>query len=399
MPESFLHGVEVVEITDGIRPVRTARSGVIGLIGTAPDADAAVFPLNTPVLLAGTPRLAADLDTVGDGEGTLKAAVDAIFDQTGASVVVVRVTEGEDLAATQANIVGDAATRTGVHAFLGAEAAVKVTPRILIAPGFTSDRPADDANPVVTELLVVAAKMRAIVVADGPSTTDAEAITWREDFGSDRLYAVDPAVKVFDTVSAQTVVQPAAGRVAGLIAKSDSERGFWWSPSNQVIAGITGTARAIDFQMADPNSSANLLNENMVATIIHRDGYRLWGNRTASADPLWAFLSVRRTADMIYEAIEQSFLWALDRPFSAQLILDIQDSIAAYLRQLRALGAIINGTVWLDPELNTQATLLAGQLYIDLDLEPPAPLERLTFRVHRNGTYYEELVQQVIQAA
>ena len=87
MPTQFLHGVEVIEIDDGIRPIQTVRSGVIGLIGTAPEANATEFPLNTPVLLAGTQRKAALL---GD-EGTLKDAIDAIFDQTGAMVVVIRV--------------------------------------------------------------------------------------------------------------------------------------------------------------------------------------------------------------------------------------------------------------------------------------------------------------------
>lgn len=52
MPEQFLHGVEVVEIDSGPRPIQTVRSSVIGLIGTAPNADAAKFPINTPVLIA-----------------------------------------------------------------------------------------------------------------------------------------------------------------------------------------------------------------------------------------------------------------------------------------------------------------------------------------------------------
>ena len=42
MPEYFLHGVEVIEVDDGIRPIRSVRSSVIGLIGTAPDAEPAV---------------------------------------------------------------------------------------------------------------------------------------------------------------------------------------------------------------------------------------------------------------------------------------------------------------------------------------------------------------------
>lgn len=37
--------------------------------------------------------------------------------------------------------------------------------------------------------------------------------------------------------------------IAGLIARSDNENGFWWSPSNQEIYGIVGTARPVDFTM------------------------------------------------------------------------------------------------------------------------------------------------------
>ena len=44
MTASFLHGVEVLELDTGIRPIRTVRSAVIGIIGTAPQADAAVYP-------------------------------------------------------------------------------------------------------------------------------------------------------------------------------------------------------------------------------------------------------------------------------------------------------------------------------------------------------------------
>ncbi|MDJ0824250.1 MAG: hypothetical protein QNJ16_01980, partial [Rhodobacter sp.] len=39
-------------------------------------------------------------------------------------------------------------------------------------------------------------------------------------------------------------------------------------------------------------SRANLLNEQEVATIVRKNGYRLWGNRSLASDPLWAFLSV-----------------------------------------------------------------------------------------------------------
>lgn len=194
--------------------------------------------------------------------------------------------------------------------------------------------------------------------------------------------------------------RPSSAWVAGAIARSDQERGFWWSPSNFEVFGIVGIGRPIEFGLSDPSSNANLLNEAGVATTVNMGGgFRLWGNRTKAADPQWQFLSVRRTADMVYDAIEASFLWAMDRPFSAQLLVDIEGSVDAYLRDLKARGAILGGRAWLDPDLNTEATFKAGQLFVNFDIEPPAPLERLTFRAQRNGGYYTDLVAAALQTA
>jgi phage tail sheath protein FI len=388
MPD-FLHGVETIELTDGIRPIRTVKSSVIGVIGTAPLADADVFPLNTPVLLTNQPRKAALLGA----DGTLKAALDGIYDQAGAAVIVVRVDEGADEDATLSNVVGVSADATGVHAFANAEAVVFATPRILIAPGWSHQRPLGNANPVVAELKGIASAMRSIIIADGPGTDDADAISAATEAGSDRIYLVDPGAKVF--VDGAPVDDFASARAAGALAGSDNERGFWFSPSNQQLNGVIGTTRPIGFSLSDPNSQANYLNENNVATIIARNGFRLWGNRTTGADPQWAFLSVRRTADMIYESIEANHLWAMDKPISGQLLNDIVDGVNAYLRHLKALGAILGGKAWMDEELNTEASLAAGQLYIDFDIEPPAPLERLTFRAHREAGYYTELAAAI----
>ncbi|MFN4058226.1 MAG: phage tail sheath subtilisin-like domain-containing protein [Roseinatronobacter sp.] len=393
MPDQFLHGVEVVQIDDGLRPIQTVKSSIIGFVGTAPDADAADFPLNAPVLVTG-PRMASALGALG----TLRAAYLAAYAQGVAEIVVVRVEHGADAAATRANVIGDETLYAGVYAFLASGSLNGQVPRILAAPGFTSGDPADGVNPVVSALLSVASRLRAVVIKDGPNMTEAAAIVDAALYGSDRLYIVDPAVRVFDQTTATSLTRPASAFVAGLLSKRDRERGFWWSPSNQEVRGITGVSRPVGFQMSEPATEANRLNEAKVATIIRQNGFRLWGNRSTATDPIWAFLSVRRTADMIYESIEAAHLWAMDRPFSAQLLLDIRDSVQAYLDTLITRGAILGGRVWLDPELNTEATLKQGKLFLDFDIEPPAPLERLTFRAHRNGVYYEELVATVITA-
>jgi uncharacterized protein len=406
MPETYLHGVDVIELDDGIRPIRTARSGVIGIVGTAPYADPVAFPLNTPVLLINAPRKALGLlatrpvnQASGVADGTLPQALSDIFSQAGAVVVLVRVAVGVDETATLANVMGSALTMTGVHAFVAAQSLVATTPKILIAPGFTHQQPAAANNPIVAALKGVATKLRAIVLADGLNTTDVAAADCADDAGSDRVYLVDPWVKVFDEAGTGVIVRPPSAIVAGAIALSDDARGFWWSPSNQVLSGVIGTARPIPFGISDPNTSANWLNERKVATIIQSNGFRLWGNRTTGVDPQWAFLSVRRTADMIYEAIEAAYLWAMDRPMSANLLDDVVESVASYLRELKAKGAILGGRCWLDPELNTPATLKAGKLYVNFDIEPPAPLERLTFRASREDGYYSELIDGVTASA
>lgn len=400
MAETFLHGVEVLEIDAGPRPIQTVRSSVIGLIGTAPNADAAAFPLNTPVLIAGSRREAAKLDTLGTGLGTLPGAIDSIFDQAGAVIVVVRIEEGATPTETLANIIGGVNATTGeyegVQAFLGAESKLGVTPRILIAPGFTSDRPEDPgtpgtflANPVVSELVGIAERLRAIIVADGPNTTDEAAVAWAGDFGSPRVYVVDPGVKKL--IDGAVADAPASPCVAGLIAKSDNDRGFWWSPSNQNINGIIGTTRAVDFALGDANARANLLNEQKIATIIRQDGYRLWGNRTLSSDPKWAFLSVRRTADIINDSLLRAHLWAVDRNITKTYIQDVTEGVNAYLRHLTTIGAILGGRCWADPELNTPDQIAQGKVYFDFDFTPPYPAEHITFRSQMVQDYLTEI--------
>lgn len=389
MPD-FLHGIETINISDGIRPIQTARAGVIGLIGTAPDADAAIFPLDTPVLLANQPRKAASLGATG----TLADAVSSIYDQTGAVIVVIRVAEGANSGETRANVVGNSATSTGIHAFTVSEELTGVNPRILCAPGWANTKSDGDAlPPVLVALAALSQKLRAITVAAGPNTDAAEAIALATAIGSERVYLVDPLVKV--NRGGNTRTEDPSAHVAGVIARMDNDQGFWWSPSNQIINGITGTSRPVPFKISDASLEANLLNEGKVATIVASDGLRLWGNRTTSGDAQTAFLSVVRTMDIIADSVAAGHRWAMDRPFSSQLLADVVGGVNAYLRQLKAQGAILGGTAWLDAELNTKETMQAGQIYVDYDIEPAAPLERLTFRVHRNADYYEVLLDEV----
>ena len=66
---TFLHGVEVIEVDDGSRPIQTVRSAVIGLVGTAPlsaAALAATLTLGSAVLSDGVVLTAKALGTEGN---------------------------------------------------------------------------------------------------------------------------------------------------------------------------------------------------------------------------------------------------------------------------------------------------------------------------------------------
>jgi phage tail sheath protein FI len=72
-------------------------------------------------------------------------------------------------------------------------------------------------------------------------------------------------------------------------------------------------------------------------------------------------------------------------------------SVQFYLRTLKARGATLGGDAWIDRTLNTRDRLAAGHLTISFDIEPPAPIERLTFQAHRNVAYYDILLEEVIR--
>ncbi len=249
------------------------------------------------------------------------------------------------------------------------------------------------ANPVVAELVGVCEKLRAVSLVDGPDTTDAAAVLWRQKINSDRIYPIDVKHLVWDTDLDAIVSQPASSRFAGVQAKVDREQGFWWSLSNKPINGIIGVSRPISY-----GDQANYLNENHVNTTINMgDGFITWGNRVATSIDLNKFISVRRTMDFINEALEDAYLEFVDKPFSLANLKFMIESGNAFMKVLRAEGAILNGRVWLDPERNTNEEMAQGRVTLGVDFEPPAPMEDIRLITHRNITYYAELRNRVLE--
>jgi phage tail sheath protein FI len=388
MATDYHHGVRVQEINEGSRPLRATSTAIVGMVCTAEDADAAAFPLNVPVYINNPTTAAGKAGT----KGTLARTLEAIGAQTKPEIVVVRVAQGEDAAATTSNVIGGANAAgqyTGLKALLAAESRLGVKPRILGAPGL-------DTQAVTTELVSIAQRLRGMAYANAyDCTTKEEAVAYRASFAARELMLLYPDFVNWNTVKNADDVIASAAIALGLRAKIDAETGWHKTISNVAVNGATGISRDVFFDLQDPTSDAGYLNEHDITTLIRRDGFRFWGSRTCSDDPLFAFESSTRTAQILGDTMANGMAWASDKPLHPSLVRDILESINHEFRTLRNAGLIIDGNAWFDASANSQADLAAGKLALDFDYTPVPPLENLMLRQRITDRYLADFSSRI----
>lgn len=291
---------------------------------------------------------------------------------------------------TPADIIGtvDASgNRTGLKALRDIFSLYGYNPKILIAPGYSTQ------DSVAVEMESLANKLRAVALIDAPVGTPLQAAlsgrgpegTINFEYAYKRLILLYPHVKVYDPETDSTVLEPYSQHFAGVMADTDLKLGYHWSPSNKEIRGIVGVEAPLTAGINDPTSEVNALNEAGIVTIFNSfgTGYRTWGNRTAawpaSTGPE-TFISVLRTADVIHESIEYASLQFIDRPIDQAFIDAVIESVNSFLRTLIGRGAIIDGSCTYDANDNPATELSLGHITFAYDFMPPPPAERLTFK-------------------
>ena len=376
----YHHGVRVLEINEGTRVISTVSTAIVGMVCTAEDADAATFPLDTPVLI--TDVLAA-AGKAGK-KGTLAASLLAIAEQSRPVTIAVRVATGKDEAETTSNIIGGADENgryTGMKALLDAQSVTGVRPRILGVPGL-------DNQQVSTALASVCQQLRAFgyISAYGCKTIS-EAMLYRDNFSQRELMLIWPDFLSWNTTANSTDIAYATARALGLRAKIDQETGWHKTLSNVGVNGVTGISASVYWDLQTVGTDADLLNKACVTTLVRKDGFKFWGSRTCSDDPLFAFENYTRTAQILADTMAEAQLWAIDRPMHPTLVKDMIGSINAKFREMKSAGLIIDGACWYDDSANDKDTLKAGKLFIDYDYTPVPPLEDLTLRQRITDKY------------
>lgn len=380
MAQDYHHGVRVIEINEGTRPIRTISTAIVGVVCTADDADEKTFPLNKPVLLTDVSQAIGKAGKTGTLASTLKA----IADQAKPITVVVRVEQGESEAETTTNIIGgttEEGLKTGLQALLASQAQHGIKPRIIGVPGH-------DTLAVANEIAVICQKLRAFgYVSAYDCKNISEAIKYRDNFGQRELMVIFPDFTSWDSVTNSESTAYATARALGLRAKLDNDIGWHKTLSNITVNGVTGISKDIYWDLQDPATDAGLLNEKGVTTLIRRDGFRFWGSRTCSDDPLFAFESYTRSAQVLADTMAEGQMWAIDKPLTPSLVRDIVETINAKLRSLVSQGYLLGGECWYDPTSNSKEELKDGKLTLDYDYTPVPPMENLMLRQRITDKY------------
>lgn len=389
--DQFHHGVRVVEINEGTRTIRTVATAVIGMVCTSADADAAYFPLDKPVLIANLPAAIAKAGS----NGNLKKSLQTIYDTVNTIVIAVRVADGADAAELTSNIIGTIkpdGSYTGLKALERAAPVTTVKPRILCVP--------DNCTlPVATALAGMAKKLRAFAYVPTIAETVEAALAYRENFASRELMLVHADWTAWDVAANASVKLDACLKAAALRALIDKEIGWHKTLSNVGVTGVDGMTKSLFWDLQDPDTEVGLLNANEVTALIQSNGFRYWGNRTCSDDPLFCFENYTRTAQVLADTIADALMWAVDKPMTPTLVKDIIEGIKAKGRELVTGGYLLGFDCWYNEELNDKDTLKAGKLRIDYNYTPVPPLEDLGFQQRITDSYLIDFSARVAAAA
>jgi hypothetical protein len=181
------------------------------------------------------------------------------------------------------------------------------------------------------------------------------------------------------------------GIIAGIIARTDANRGVWKAPAG-LDANLRGVS-ALAARLTDGDSGVlNPLGVNCLRSF-PVNGRVVWGSRTlVGADQLaseWKYLPVRRTALYIEESLFRGTQWVVFEPNDEPLWSQIRMNVGAFMQNLFRQGAFQGSSpreayfVKCDSETTTQTDIDNGIVNIIVGFAPLKPAEFVVIKLQQ----------------
>ncbi|SED47913.1 phage tail sheath family protein [Streptomyces melanosporofaciens] len=295
------------------------------------------------------------------------------------------------------DLIGGEADKTGLQALRDIEDV-----NLLSLPELAAYESVGDMVTVLSAADRLCRERRIFLLVDAPSawgSVDAAraGIGAFEPVRSDHAALYFPQLRLTDPLTGRLRAFPPSGALAGVIARTDGERGVWKAPAGTEarLAGVY----SLGVQLTDrENGLLNPLGINCLRTF-PVVGPLVWGARTLrGADALdseWKYVPVRRLALHIEESLRRGLQWVVFEPNTEQLWQQIRLNASGYLHTLFEKGAFKGGTprqayfVKCDKDTTTDEDIAHGIVNVVVGIAPVKPAEFVIVKIQQMAGQFE----------
>jgi uncharacterized protein len=260
---------------------------------------------------------------------------------------------------------------------------------LMILPGDGDILETDFYQDLIAPASVYCEDRRAFLLVDAPASwtsgeevaaEDTDVNTLRAGISKQYAAVFYPRVKFSDAGIIKTM--GASGMIAGLMARTDSQRGVWKAPAG-TEADLRG-ALDVEINLTDnENGILNKLGVNCIRKF--PNGIVNWGARTLDGSDdfgsEWKYIPIRRLALFLEESLFRGTKWIVFEPNDEPLWAKIRMNITAFMMSLFRQGAFQGTTpdkaffVKCDSETTTQNDRNLGIVNIQIGFAPLKPAE------------------------
>ena len=326
------------------------------------------------------------------GNGFIANTRQYVLSTAGTSAFQLPGTAGSDGAAPDvATYMGDPLKHTGFFALDNVDLF-----NLMVIPG---DREVNESTyrQVIGPASIYCHDRRAFLLIDAPDSwtnnnlpvADATAVnTLRALVVKDHSAVFYPKVQYSDA-GVKKLIGP-SGIIAGLMARTDSQRGVWKAPAG-TEAALLGILD-LELNLTDlENGVLNKLGVNCLRKF--PSGIVNWGARTLDgSDDIgseWKYIPIRRLALFLEESLFRGTKWVVFEPNDEPLWASIRMNLGAFMLSLFRQGAFQGSTpdkafyVKCDSETTTQNDRNLGIVNIEVGFAPLKPAEFVVIKIQQ----------------